>query len=231
MRTIEDLSQNELLQLDNDMCVVMIDRQCAKDGVPLLPSLRDAPVKPDVEPDVTAFEVRATLRFGRKEDADHIAMELATLQRFETDYLLGGWSGPKCIKILDPDARDDIRIDLQRFWSREKYDAHRVELQAYEAAKKEYDGEKKEYDDISKKRESAITYVGDLIYSAHEKHNLEKRIQAAFEKYKLLAGGDEEMALGFLIKAARWSEEDIRATLATEELIETTEEGEDHAEE
>ncbi len=221
MKTIEDLSQEELLALDDEMRVVMIDRECAKDGVPLLPKIQDAPVKPDIEPDVTAFSVDATMRFGRKEDADHIAMELATLQRFTTDYLLGtySYSGPKCLTPLDKDDVNDVRVNLEHFWSREKYDLHRVELQAYTDAKKEWDTEKKEYNDILKKRERAISFVQDLIGSAYDKRNLEQSIRTTFEEYKSLAGGDEEIALGFLIKAGRWNEDDIRDTLLKPKLI------------
>lgn len=232
MKTIHELSREEILAMDEEFIRIMIDRECAEAGVPLLPKIGDPPVKPEARANQEFFEVSATLLFGRREDAEAVLREIKERRRYDTFYHKGSYAynSPQGTKEVD---ETDGSIIVKRYWSRDHYDAHKHDLDAYDDKKSVWDEEKKEYDEIAKKRTDCVDRVRSIVEDAHAQQRKVGLINQTFEEYLSLAQGDEGIAYGFLVKAGRWTQADIEEVIGADRphLLPPTEEPADAEEE
>lgn len=212
---LHDYDDDELLELTEEQRARLIEVECANRGLPLAPKQPVAPVKPEAQPDLQCFRLDVpTLYFKDKEAALAVASFLGLQPVFDTRGLgRTTWAAPYTLVPVD-DRVYDVRAE--RHWTSEHYAAHAHVLNKYTDDKAEYDRLKKEFDEDTRKRSDVINELAERLSQIRERKDMEAAIVMRFAEYVDLAGGDQQVALRFLLKAnTRWDESFVRNVLAS----------------
>lgn len=198
MKRFDDLTDPELLALIDEQVQYHIDRECAEEGVPLLPPSPGAePTRPVAPKDVTVFVVGGML-FADREHAEKVAALANQGARLVTEY--ADYRSGFYDHIAAP-ATADVDVATQQHYSRGTYDRVREALSAYASAKKKWDAGQKERTDATTGRARIAEHVHEKIDAAREVVYLREQAKAEFARYVQLADGDEVMARRFFEKA------------------------------
>lgn len=192
MKTIEDLSHEELIALNDDQIEQFIQIEIAQAGVrpcpiPIVPNLTDAGIVKD-----DMFYKVGDLLFKNKEDAIRVAA--MDLYRTVYDWSIG-------YNYMWAEKLIDLQIVENPVYKQS--DCLRVApaLQKQKGMKEDYEKSKSEYDKWLKSTSQYRDYVWGKI---REAKTLEYEIQNAINainQYKEISGGDIEIALNFFNKA------------------------------
>jgi len=195
MKTIDDLTYDELVDLSSEEINHYIDVQCAMEGIPLLPEEPgNKPVEPEVSFDLKLWKLPEVCLVD-KDTAELLATELTKAQRYTSSWIRGitryGY---------EPD-HSAIDATFVQATTKSLLVAHREELEKYEEEKTLYREQDNAYDKASNARSSARTHVMDVVYAAQEKQSDLARLDALFTRYLALADGDRAIAAKFLREA------------------------------
>lgn len=192
MKTIEDLSHEELIALNDDQIEQFIQIEIAQAGVkpcstPIVPSLNDAGI---VKEDM--YYKVGELLFKNKEDA----IKVAAMDLYKTAYDWGiGYNYMWAEKLID------LQIVENPVYKQS--DCLRVApaLQKQKVLKDDYEKSKSEYDKWLKSTTQYRDYVWGKISEAKKLEYAIQNAISAINKYKEISGGDIEIALNFFNKA------------------------------
>lgn len=205
MKPLHEWGDKELLELTPPQIQMLIDRECAEQGVALVPPLPQPLEAPTGGPTVEAFRVRVDVLIFDQEAAEELVDTINQLPMLESYYLKGvyQYGSPEGVRPTETRAS----FDRIRFWETENYQQHKLSQDTYFEAKKVYDKEKAEYNKAATAHGSVSEQVWDRINRAQEDYRTEEQIKETFAQYVKLADGDHDMALAFLLKATKWDED------------------------
>jgi len=196
IKRLEDYTDAELVNLTEEQVIDLIDLECGYEGVKLLPTLPDRPVKNNLAEDWEVWDVPA-MTLGDKNDAAEIIAFALGKSHVITHYV----PGPGYKRYGEIDPNHEIGITPRKLFSRDHYKTIDVQLQQYESTKKNYDDAKKEYDEIAKARSSIIDSINNAISEARSTAQRLSRLEQASLRYLTLAHGDKEIAKRFMLDA------------------------------
>jgi len=201
MKTINDLTHEELINLTEEQIQFYINLAIAEEGIKPCP----VPIEPNlINSGIVATEV--FYEFGGtffKNKADAVAVSQMEIFRTEYDYG-AGYSHKWAERNIDG------KIEERRFYKKE--DVLRVAglLQDMEKKRGIYNSAKSEYDKYLRKTTSCREHVWNIVNDAKDKEERIQNAQKAIENYKELAQGDEEVALRFFEKAFNDEPQEIK---------------------
>jgi len=195
MRNFDDLSDAEILALNDSQVSQYIDLACAEAGVPLLPPRPNEPDAVPVTPDMTIYGV-GDIYFYNQADALSAVALLGSLRRCSLQYV----SGPRYERVVRPET-SDLSVQPAKHFSPENWDRVKNDANRYAEQKKTYDADLGEYN----KAGAARSKIAESICGRREQVCADERrremLRASFERYLALADGNREIAARFL-KAA-----------------------------
>lgn len=210
MKLIGDLTDRNIATLSEDEVEAFIDRECAEDGVRLLPPQPEPPEPLGVAADVPVFVV-GDFKFYTEEDAQRVAALVNEIGTLETYYLEGmyAYKGPQGVKGVD-DARV---VRREAYWSTQQHDIHKTAIVRHREQKEIFDKAKQEYDECFKDRERVSEHVWEIVRDVKsEAYRKERRIAEHAEYMGIV--DDAETAFTCMVKAGRVSDtEDARLEL------------------
>lgn len=197
MKRLADLTKLELASLSDQEVKGLIDLECAHTGIPLLPDVPVAPPKAGLMPDLAMYQID-DMYFLSPEDANKVAALVVTMDRVEPHYI----PGPGYEQYAKPILKGTYpEIDTKRVYSAATASAQGSALVQQKASKDEYDEAKKEYDDVVEKRGDVANGVHEAIRAARREYARRNFLMTQYRRYLALAGGNSEIALGFLCDA------------------------------
>lgn len=212
MKRYYDYEDHEILQMSEEDIEKLVEIECAVAGAPLRMAAPTPLAECSVEPDVTTYVVQAsTLRFANREAALAAVEYLNGLPRLTRESIVRHTYGPPY--RVEPDE-SELTVGTERNWSDAHYAAHKSELVARAAAKEEYDRARREFDAAQKSRQSSVDAVYSHFHAVRDRESNRRHCRETFASYLELAEGNQDIALGFMLRTAeRYDEAFIRETL------------------
>ena len=133
MKTVNNYSEAELLDLNHEEEEQLIELQCAIDGVPMLPSLPQKPKTTKVIPDTIVYSL-PVMSFDSKE----AVLRIADAINAENRILLSYCPGPSYDKYVSGIDDSDITIESSSYMSRNQSEASKEERIRSDKADKDY---------------------------------------------------------------------------------------------
>jgi len=209
LKRIEEYTEEELLALTEEQQTMIIDLECAHEGIQLLPDEPTAMVRPDnVGEDLTVYSLPA-IYFTKHSDAKDI------VDVINERMMLGSYGELKYVNYLSlkykfvPATKEMTidRISSEKIFSEERIKRAGDLIERYEAAQKEYKVEKEIYDRIAGQHKAITSALHTRISDAYAKKRKMLRLKAEARRYMELANGNIDIAKNFMVNA--YSEEEI----------------------
>jgi hypothetical protein len=198
MKRIYEMTEAEILVLDETEISKLIDFECALDGIPMLPPHPgNAPVSSKCEPDMTAYEVSGIF-FTSISDAANV---LDAINNAVAVYKTDGWSDDKHLIKMFPGEYGFPKIETQKLVSDELFREKRAEIEAVKTVKGEWDRAKRIYDETYKQRESIVEMVYNKARMARDNAYEQESYRSEFRRYLELADNNATIAMNFITKA------------------------------
>ena len=149
MKEILEMGHEEITSLSDKQLERMVDIRCAEGGIPIL-SEPIAPVKPEVEPDMVAYQVHGIATKDR-ELAGKISIILAdnvsAFYSVERDYKLS--DDCRYLKPVKEGYRSEAfgAIEKLELFSRDRLNEHSGALADYKKKKDQYDKDRREFEE------------------------------------------------------------------------------------
>lgn len=197
MKRYTDYTQDELANLTDEELTGLVDLECAINGVPLLPEKPEEPQRVASGPSTPVYKVpeQEFLSFADAEAVREFILGRAS--RVDTRY---NWGKSKSYYVIKKEV-PELSVQTQQAYTAEEFDRLETVLAAEDRAAKEHDERESEYKRIKSLRQEADETVRQAVTEAIRFVNKRERYKAAGERYKRLAGGDEEQAKVFMIEA------------------------------
>ena len=202
MKRLQEHTDEELIELKDEEIAILIDLECAHEGVPMLPT---KPVAPSYEKPVFDCKVFviAGLVFTSAEDAGKVLEAINETTPYDTD----GYNDDKRLTKLSEYGYPKIAPEL--IYSIEKWEEIKDFAARNKKEQRSYNKLKDVYDEAAIGREDVVTTVWDAIRLAQQKAYQLKAIKDSYANYLQLAGGDAQIAMNFLIKAGATMDNDL----------------------
>lgn len=202
MKSIYDMSKEEVLGLSPESIANLIDYECATRGIRLLPSLPVAPELSKIEPDLNVYEV-CGFAFTSPGDALAVLDILGSSELYRTVNPGSGDYSTKILKTVDTGDYYYPEIESVKVFSPELWEKVKAEKTANTERKRVYDAAKAEYDDAIKDRQAIIDDVTELIAVIRAEKRKYDFYVSEFYRYLELAEGNAVIAANFLTAAYR----------------------------
>jgi len=197
MKTYKDYTDDELMALDDDQLDMLIDLQCAINGVPLLP-IEPEPVNIDLPPtDAQVYEV-AGFYFKERESADRIMEAINKEVRVDVTY---DWQLSDRTEYIQGYASTGANITAKDVYSNDLYDETKAKRAKLKAMKDLYDKQRGDFDSIKSQREESASEVFRSVYKAREERENKIIAHQRYDRYVKLANGDANLANKFFADA------------------------------
>ncbi len=194
MKHIQDMSDEEILKLNQEDINNLIQLRYAEEGVKLM----QPPVEPTkhvFEPDLKRYEVN-DIYFLTFEDA--AAFVAAMRKGEETSYEWKVGSEYKYLKELNSYRTDIKEVGV---FSKEKYLQVKDQLTLDTQAQENYKQMKKEYEECLENSAWIREEVNGRVQEVWDRHNRLEDLRRQFTTYLKLAEGNTDIAINFLTKA------------------------------
>lgn len=200
MKRYTELTNEELVALTSDQTNLLIDYECALEGVPMLPP------HPGPSPFVETPKAEQQLyKVGGVITTDNqhamailntmIAGPLVKEEHPDGDY---NFTYPV---FLTEKSYGYPKIESESCYTKEQYEALKDRRKEQVAAKKEYDRELNLYNKAADHRKDIVKAVVGAVDEARRVLSEIDSISSKFEYYLKLAEGSAQVAMNFLIKA------------------------------
>jgi hypothetical protein len=194
MKRYIDLTNEEILALDEQGIENLIDLECAIDSVPLLPVRPVEPVKPAHEKDQKYYTL-GDFKFVNQHEALNVEELLKSYNLVSTE----GYGETKRVVPLTEYYQPQTKTE--KAYSKEKYEEIEKELKKYTESNNNYAKDLAEYNRIKTLREELERNVYNKIEDVTKTYGRENELRGQFARYVQLADGDATMALRFLNNA------------------------------
>lgn len=204
MKRFIELTNEEITQLSDTQIGFYLNLACAEAGVPLRPTaqISEAPAKPDINPDVTVYQV-GSFSFLDYKEAEQLINILSTFKScVDVGYstIPGiGWVSD-VVHDLSFDEFPPTIITRKKF-SQAKYIETKDLRENYEREKERYETQRKKIDEWQDQVADATAYVMQRINDAREYQEKLHFFRKEYDVYLELAVGDKDIAWNFLLKA------------------------------
>lgn len=200
MKAFDELTDAEVLALNEEQVQFYIDRECAEAGIPLVPP--DAPTPPEKQapaPDVTAYKVTDTgILLTDMQEAERLRDLLNSLKTRGKD----GYSWPSYRSYFKPhDTTELAAIEPVRIHSEARAAQVKHELDAHAAASEEYKKASAEYDKNINRREEVAKSIYARRREVSRADRRRQELLREFDRYLPLADGNRTVAARFLGRA------------------------------
>lgn len=213
MKRLNEYTDAELLELEQAGDIeLLIDQECAHEGIPLLPTLPTPPKKPENLRDQRVYKI-AGLYFESMKDAQKVLNLLETMPLLKPTYAPGGNYSYLMAAQMEPDDYSWPKIEQEMYFSEERWMKVKKSIASQEEAKKTYEDAKKEYDRIEESRQTIRDEITERI-TAYQNY-LCRRDQAheLYQRYLRLAENDAKIAGNFMSHANNTLWEDFEEEL------------------
>jgi hypothetical protein len=199
MKRVYDMEESELLALTDEQVLIMIDYECALEGIPMLPPAPGAkPVREMAKPDAQVFEIGGF--FTR--DHEHAIRILAAYnsgQLYREKYPNGDYN-TRYLEIIANDRHDTPKIETKTVYSPETWDKIKNSHAEHAGILATWNKVNDEYQKALKNRQKITESVYAVIGDARDKSYDRNRFREEFKRYLILAEGNKQIALNFLEK-------------------------------
>lgn len=198
MKTIDQYTDDELLNLEPETKQALIELQCALDGVPLLPPYPQCPKNPVVECDAVSYNVNmgysSVASFKTKDAAQLVVDAINGGDQVYLDYDHFGGQRVDCIKDRDVSVAS---VEVKKCASLNLMASMKDELDKYKKDKGIYDELMEVYNTASEARTDSIAIVENAINDAYTQDYNRKDALRKYEHYLGLSDGDAKIAMQF----------------------------------
>lgn len=194
--TVEELDDATLCDLTDEEVQRLIDLECSREGVPLLPAdPGPSPVEPKVENDVRTYEVslgyRSVAELQDRMAATKLAEAISGVTTIDTSYRKGR-------SVVTGTSQPEVKVDVKERLSESVYEAHRVELERYQTARDEWEEMNRAWKAARRDREEVVDRIQGAITEAWNRRREREKAIDLWERYLVLADGEVQTARRFL---------------------------------
>ena len=194
MKRYDEMTNEELYDLTEEQISILIDYECALEGIPLLPEKPIAPESRDFKPDTDIYEVKGML-FTNKEEAISVLGLLLNSNMVNYSYS----NGFKRIIPLDDYYKPELK--MEKYFSTEMYALIQEEKDSYDRILKQYQERQKDYDEAYKLRINIVKDITEAISCAQEEQYKKQKYTGEYKRYLKLSDNNKDIALNFLRNA------------------------------
>lgn len=200
MKSFEELSERELVALTDTEITYYIDRQCAEEGIPLLPPHPPrAPSKQPIEDDLMVYKV-AGLMFSDIGEAQRVRDVLLTCSSMgETKYLEVAGSYRYVFKPIN--GLTDKGIDSSTMLTDGRATKFAQAMAAHQAEVNAYKEAEKHWNKATEGRRRIVDSTSERIHEAEAADRRRQEIGTLYSRYLALANDDHAVAARFLKSA------------------------------
>lgn len=198
MRTVKDLTDEELINLTDEEIEALVTVQLMHEGI-VVP---EAPVRPEREPDYSDLPTKTYVKI---QGNGYGAVLLANAEDVEklrgVRILRADYTRQRQGKYHYTAEETQWEIGSMEIYDRDDLAKRDAELVEVTARYDTYLADLKEYERAVEKKRKVVDDIYSTIYDARTRKAKADNIHATFEKYVGLADGDEHVAWRFLCKA------------------------------
>jgi hypothetical protein len=194
MRRFADLTDAEVLALNEAELERLIQLECAEAGVPL--HFEDVPAPPPplrAAKDVEAFTVSG-LTFKRREDAERVAAVLNESDRYDISHPSGHWSE----RIATPARCRQVQVEAEIYWSPQAWERHQDAVSEHKFLVEEHDAAVERVRKARLQRDTVLKPIRERIGKLRVAERRREQLRAELVRYTDLANGDPADAERFL---------------------------------
>lgn len=228
MKRYHDYEEHEILAMTEAEVDTLIEIECAHNGAPLRAV---PPVPVEVQelptPDLVGYKVDVgELILLSEQQALSVADFINGLPRMERHSLnkRRSWDGPWRLET----RTSQVGVSPERYWSVGAYMQGSALLEKVAAEKERYDKESAAFRAANEARKKSVDAVSEYVADIRKREGDRQECRTMFADYLEIAGGDQKIALSFLLKVAKdYDERFIRETLG----LTLDEEAQEHGDE
>jgi hypothetical protein len=203
MKMINEMSEQEILKLEDEKAEKMIKYKMAEEGIKLFKK----PIEPEYEEekkkDLTYWRVEnVEYLFVNKEDSETISKNLADL---EDRMIIIRWGEQPKRLVADRDysgnKREHFGVSSETFYSSEVYEEAQTVEKRNNNAKSIYDKQLEEYEKSFEASQYIRDEVWNRIFEVRNKYSEFERLNNLYTEYLVLSDNNTEIAWKFLKKS------------------------------
>jgi len=200
MIDIDNMSEEQLLKLSEKEIQNLIDTECARQSVRLLPTMPPMPEKPDSEKDLTVHYIGGNY-YTSQTDAAKIAKAINEAKsKVELSYVTGNYDY-QMPQVASPSNAEPVDPNASKVFSTGTGARVKQEWVTYQVLKKEYDTAKKDFDSVNEQRKQIEDDIRGPIQKAAANERRRTYLAGEFARYEELADFDDEIAYKFICNA------------------------------
>lgn len=200
MKSIENLTDAELLALTDEAIAGHIRLRKAEEGIRILPEPICPTLKEINGPDIQVFEI-AGYAFHEREKAEEIAAVINKYVPQSTSIDYDYYRGDGKYRYTKANNTNLVHVAVENVYSPAKYAEIRDAVESNKRVKDSFDKTKDEYDTETEKAADIVTAIYDRIQGARDRANELENHKLNIANYLELAQGDVEVAWNFFKKA------------------------------
>ena len=194
MKRYDEMTNEELYDLSEEQISILIDYECALEGIPLLPEKPIVPEVKNFEPDTEIYEVKGML-FTNREEALSVLSLLLTSNMVDYSY---SNNSKRIIPLIDYKKPE---LKMEKYFSTEMYALIQEEKDSYDRILKQYQERQKNYDEAYKLRIDIVKNITEAISCAQEEQYKKQKYTGEYKRYLKLSDNNKDIALNFLRNA------------------------------
>lgn len=199
MKLFDELTNVELVALDDEGINYYIDLECAQAGIPLLPPRPTAPESPQVEATIQLVKLSSlwTHWYVEPEHGRRIMEAIASGPLFAS-------KGTKPYEYPDPigpDHHQFPKLESESFIPIDAAITLKIDIERYNREKSDFDTLETEYEKAVRGREDVQSHIYERIGDARHIAQRIEFAQADFARYLTLAQDNVTVAMNFLLKS------------------------------
>lgn len=198
MKRFADMTDDEVVALDESAVSTLVDLECAHAGVPLTPP-EPAPLVIASRPraaDVSVFSI-GDVHFTSEDDAKKVRDLAASLPRVTLEYAPDGSYKNRIVKP----TIDEVEIARSSHFSAARWNEVKAIVHAATEQERAYSEARKACDGVAAKRKAVEQPIRDRIDRVAADRYRRERWAREMVRYLALASGDEAVARNFLLLA------------------------------
>jgi hypothetical protein len=194
MKRFNEMTDAELLLLDEQGIADLVDLECAHENVSLLPVQPIKPVKPEHKKDATIYKV-GSFHFIHQHEALNIEELLKNYSLVSTEgYGIN-------TRMVELKSYEEPKTEALPIYTEDKYKVIEDEINKFNAAEKTYNDAISNYKVIKGQRKDIENEIEDKIQALNANKAREDELKTLFARYLQLADDNAAMALKFLNNA------------------------------
>lgn len=198
MKGYKELTEKEIMELEEENIQDLIDLECANEGIKLLKRPKE-PKKPELQNDIICYQIDNMI-FKTQKEAQMVFDVLRQAKTYKTNYNYESGYDFKYLE-LDDIFGNDLSIKKTTYMSKNKYKEHQEMLTKYNSDKDLYDIKYSKWRKENDKRKKIEEIVRSHIDRAYEKESEKQDMLIQYKRYLELANNDELIAKKFLCDA------------------------------